>query len=389
MPAPDPNALLQRLTACRAETAATAAVDALPVLLRLSQADDRATFAALLVHHPGCQVHDTIETQLRDLVKLEHPARCLTKLDYQQLIEEKLAGRNSDEYGVWVYYPWRNCFVHFLNEADFVRVRTIRNAYKITPAEQQQLAGKKVGVVGLSVGQSVTLALALERIAGEIRIADFDTLELSNLNRIRAGVASLGLPKTTVVRREIAEIDPFLRVVTFEEGITPGNVDAFLHEGGPLDLLVEECDNLAIKVLLREQARRGGIPVLMETSDRGMLDVERYDLDPAYPVLHGRLPAEASYEHLAALRTPAERLPHVLALLGPDTLSDELKTSMAHIGHTITTWPQLGTDVMLGGAIAASTARRILLGHPIASGRRYFDIGPALLAERTELKMKN
>jgi hypothetical protein len=76
----------------------------------------------------------------------------------------------------------------------------------------------------------------------------------------------------------------------------------------------------------------------------------------------------------------------VLAVLGHDTLSDELKASMAQIGRTITTWPQLATDVMLGGAIAASTARRILLGQPVPSGRRYFDIGPALLATPAALQ---
>jgi hypothetical protein len=64
-------------------------------------------------------------------------------------------------------------------------------------------------------------------------------------------------------------------------------VDAFLVEGGPADLLVEECDSLDIKLLLRERARAHRIPVVMETSDRGMLDVERHDLEPDRPILHG------------------------------------------------------------------------------------------------------
>lgn len=300
--------------------------------------------------------------------------------DYEQFVARQLAGRPLEEYGVWVYYPWRDCLVHLLPEADFVRVRTNRNATKITAAEQQLLAGKKIGVVGLSVGQSVALALALERIGGEIRLADFDTLDLSNLNRIRAGVASLGLPKATLVRREIAEIDPFLRVVLYPAGINPGNVEAFLHEGGTLDLLLEECDSLAEKVLLRERARHARIPVLMETSDRGMLDVERYDLDPTYPLLHGLLGPAATYEHLAGLRTAAEKLPYVLAILGQDTISERLRDALPEIGRSLATWPQLGTDVLAGGAVAAGAARRILLGEAISSGRRYFDPGPGLRA---------
>ncbi|HRF79656.1 MAG TPA: hypothetical protein PL070_06180, partial [Flavobacteriales bacterium] len=91
-------------------------------------------------------------------------------------------------YGVWVFYPWADRLVHLLDEPEFALVRTDRNRNKITREEQAELATKKVGVIGLSVGQSVSLTLALERSFGEIRLADFDTLELSNLNRIRSGV---------------------------------------------------------------------------------------------------------------------------------------------------------------------------------------------------------
>jgi len=371
--------LRQRLLRYSAPPTPAAAVHQ---VLRPALPDDCAALSALLARHPDCCLHDTLAAQLRELVKLEHPADALSEADYQRLVAEKLAGQPADLYGVWVYYPWRNCCVHLLDEAEFVRVRTVRNAYKISPAEQQWLAGKKVGVVGLSVGQSVAVALALERIAGEIRLADFDTLDLSNMNRIRTSVANLGLPKTALVRREIAEIDPFLRVTTYEEGITPANVDDFLQgSSGPLDLLVEECDSIAAKVLLRQRARHYRLPVLMDTSDRGMLDVERFDLEPDYPILHGLIDGSVTYELLDGLRSAEEKLPYVFAILGHDTLSGKLKASMAEIGRSITTWPQLGTDVMLGGAIAASAARRILLGEAIGSGRHYFDTDPWLLAQ--------
>ncbi len=111
-------------------------------------------------------------------------------------------------------------------------VRTDRNRNKITSDEQALLATKKVGVIGLSVGQSVSLALTQERSFGELRLADYDTLDLSNLNRIRSGVHQLGLKKVVNVAREIAEIDPFLKVTCFPEGITTDNIERFLTEGG-------------------------------------------------------------------------------------------------------------------------------------------------------------
>lgn len=82
-----------------------------------------------------------------------------------------------------------------LPETEFTEVRTNRNRFKITPTEQTKLAGSRVGGIGLSVGQSVTVTMAMERSFSELRLTDFDTLELSNLNRIWTGVHNLDVPK--------------------------------------------------------------------------------------------------------------------------------------------------------------------------------------------------
>jgi hypothetical protein len=49
-----------------------------------------------------------------------------------------------------------------------------RNRNKISSAEQARLSGLKIGVVGLSVGHAIAHTLALERLCGELRLADFD-----------------------------------------------------------------------------------------------------------------------------------------------------------------------------------------------------------------------
>jgi molybdopterin/thiamine biosynthesis adenylyltransferase len=321
----------------------------------------------LLEHNPTIIVVDQILLQLKDLVKLENPERPLTEAEYTDKIAKKLDTTPIEEYGVWVHYPWRNQLVHMLDEEDFIRVRTIRNAYKITFEEQATLRTKKVGVIGLSVGQSVSLALAMERIAGEIRIADFDTLELSNLNRIRTGVHNMGTLKTVVVAREIAELDPFIKVVCFHNGITKENIDSFFDEGGRLDLLVEECDDGRIKLKAREEARERKVAVLMETSDRCVIDIERFDLDDGLPLLHGRFNGESSSE--LSTKLDSNRL--LMKSIDFEKVSLRGLDSMSQIGKTITNWPQLATDVISGGAICAQVARRILLGEKIESNRLY------------------
>jgi len=313
---------------------------------------------------------DSIDSQLRDLVKLENPQKTLTETEYLERIALKLNGKSASEYGVWVYYPWKNTIVHLLDEEEFVRVRTIRNAYKITFEEQALLRTKKVGVIGLSVGQSVALTIALERIAGEIRIADFDTLELSNMNRIRTGVDNLGIKKTTMVAREIAEIDPFIKVVCFDGGITKQNVPTFFEDNGVLDLLIEECDSVDVKIMSREEAKKRSIPVVMETSDKFLIDVERFDLDKNRPILHGLL----SGINISSDITPEEKRAITNRVLDYTMLSNRGLTSIKEIGKTITTWPQLASDVFAGGAILAQLIRNILLGNNVPSGRMRLDV---------------
>jgi molybdopterin/thiamine biosynthesis adenylyltransferase/nitroreductase len=325
-----------------------------------------------LLRDQHIEVHDTLLGQLAELVRIDNPDRRFSPAALASAARKRLHGTAPAHYGVWVYYPWARRVIHLLDEPEFVAVRTSRNQYKITPAEQRTLATKRIGVIGLSVGQTIALALAMERSCGEIRLADFDTLELSNLNRVRAGVATLGLPKTVVAAREIAELDPFLRVHCMLDGITESTVDAFLTDGGALDLLVEECDSLDIKVLARRHARAAGIPVLMHTSDRGMLDVERFDLEPNRPLLHGLIEHldTTGLQHLSG----EEKVPYLLAMLGIDSVSERLKASMLEVEQTIPTWPQLGGAVMLGGAAVSDVSRRILLDQFHESGRFYVDL---------------
>lgn len=333
---------------------------------------DAEELARLLRGDPRIQVFDTIDRQLADLVKTRHPNRTLREDEIARLVEEHLAGIPREAYGVWVYYPWSHRLVHLLDRAEFIELRTNRNRYKITGEEQERLAGRRVGVIGLSVGQSVALTIALERSAGELRIADFDHLELSNMNRIRTGVHNLDVPKVYATAREIAELDPFLDVRCFPEGVTVENLDRFLLEGGKLDIVVDECDSLDIKLLIRHRARAHRIAVLMDTSDRGLIDVERFDLEEDRPILHG-LVGDLSPELIRGLSTE-DKVPYVMQIIGQDTMSVRFRATLLEVQQTVSTWSQLGSAVMHGGAAAADTARRILTGEPVPSGRYFVDL---------------
>lgn len=343
-----------------------------PVFFRLSDKEHRKAFDDIL-RTPGIIVSDRIEDHIAELIKYKTPWRKFSTKELQEQTKKILTECPSLEYGLWVWYPWSNRLVHIPDQEDFINLRTSRNQYKITREERELLAQKKIGVIGLSVGQSVSVTLAMERICGELRLADFDVLELTNLNRIRTGIHNLGIQKVYSVAREIAEIDPFINVVCFPQGLSEDNMDEFFTAGGRLDLLIEESDGFDIKIMSRYKARSLQIPVLMEGSDRCAVDVERFDLEPDRVILHG-LVNHLDVNKLKTLKTNEEKIPYMLDMLGLETSSQRLKASMLEIEQSINTWPQLASAVTMGGGITADVARRLLLNQYTESGRYHVDI---------------
>lgn len=329
-------------------------------------------------------VYDQLRSQLCELIKNSNPEKQFSLEELMKASFEKTPKKDEFEYGLWVYYPWNNALVHLVEKEEFIFLRTIRNRYKITTEEDKELSTKKVGVIGLSVGQSVALTLSMERSYGELRIADFDTLELTNLNRIRTSLLNLSIPKTVAVAREIAEIDPFLKVTCFHEGIHDGNMDQFIGDGkDKLDVLIDECDSLDIKIKARLKAKEKKIPVLMDTSDRGMLDIERFDLESDRKILHGLLET-----HIEDFKKPIEKKDFfklAMLILDENKLSENMKYSISQIGNTITNWPQLASSVIYGGGITAEVYRNIILRENVYSGRYYFDIEKTLTKNHRHL----
>lgn len=359
-----------------------------PLIFDRSLAHEREAMEELLrAEGAVCFAHDTVAQQLNDLVETRNPARQI----YQDVVEAGLVqrkrrlpsdvraaevarltrGQPLEDYGRWVYYPWAKRLVHVLPPSDFHELRTDRNRNKLTREEQQRLAGLKVAIAGLSVGSAVALTLALEGTCGELRLADFDELDLSNLNRLRGGVHDIGVNKAVLAARAIVEQNPFAKVKVYEEGVTKENVEALLIGDGGVDVLVEECDSFYMKLYLREEARAHRIPVIMETSDRGMIDVERFDEEPERPIFHGLL-GDIRADDLLGL-TAREKVPYFMAIVG-ERMTLRMAASLVEVEQTVSGWPQLGADVTLGGASVTVAVRRLGLGKALPSGRAYVDL---------------
>ncbi|MBE8517788.1 ubiquitin activation protein [Amycolatopsis sp. H6(2020)] len=281
------------------------------------------------------EVHDTIDEQLTELVRGREPA-CRDADEIERRRRAQPAGAEPREYGTWAWYPWSGRLVHVLPREDFRPARTDR-------------PGRRIGVIGLSAGNSAALASALEGIGDAYRLAGFGPF---GRNRPRGGLPGLGVDEAVRSARRMSEVDPYLDIAIERAGLTPETIERFF--AGGLDLLVAECGTPWAKIAAREYARDLGIPVVTVCTDRGLLDVERFDREPDRPLLHGLLGDVKSVD-----------------LLEPSASFGEL------CGGT-----RPASGVALGGAWCGEAGRRILLGLPCESGRFSTDLGPQLHPSR-------
>src|SRR5699024_8970398 len=64
----------------------------------------------------------------------------------------------------------------------------------------------------------------------------------------------------------------------------------------------------------------------------------------------------------------------MMRIIGSNTTSTRAAATLMEIDRTSSAWPQLASDVTLGGASATVAVRRLLLTGELASGRLYLDL---------------
>jgi molybdopterin/thiamine biosynthesis adenylyltransferase/rhodanese-related sulfurtransferase len=117
---------------------------------------------------------------------------------------------------------------------------------------QKRLKNAKVLVIGAGgLGSPALLYLAAAGV-GTLGIAEFDTVDESNLQRqVIHGVSDIDKPKGLSAKESIAEINPYVDVVLHEERLDNDNVmDVF--EG--YDLIVDGTDNFATRYMVNDAA---------------------------------------------------------------------------------------------------------------------------------------
>ena len=120
----------------------------------------------------------------------------------------------------------------------------------VAMAGQQRLMNAKVLCVGAGgLGSPALMYLAAAGI-GTLGIVEFDTVDESNLQRqIIHGQSDIGKSKAQSAKAKIAEINPYVNVVTHEARLDNSNVMEIFSQ---YDIIVDGTDNFATRYLVND-----------------------------------------------------------------------------------------------------------------------------------------
>jgi len=116
-----------------------------------------------------------------------------------------------------------------------------------TPGIHEKIKRSVVGIAGLG-GLGSAIAIALARIGvGKLILVDFDVVEPSNLNRQQYFIHQIGVPKVEALQKNIATINPYVKVQTYREKLDRNNVERIFKEAV---VVVEAFDRAEEKAML-------------------------------------------------------------------------------------------------------------------------------------------
>jgi adenylyltransferase/sulfurtransferase len=94
---------------------------------------------------------------------------------------------------------------------------------------------------------------------GHIGVVDPDVVDVSNLQRqIMHRSADAGVPKVDSAARALGDLNPDVRITTYQERLSRENVDRVLDDGW--QIVVDGCDNFATRYLVNDACVFRGLP---------------------------------------------------------------------------------------------------------------------------------
>lgn len=284
-------------------------------------------------------------------------------VELQEIIRTKTQTEESTPISCkYVLLPWHKTIYKIVGPKEYYQLITNRNQDLVTHREQLILRDSPVAVLGMSVGSNIAITLVKSGISNKIILADFDTLETTNLNRILAGINDIGHPKIDVIARKLYEFNPYIEIIKLNKGVTAENLEQEIIKH-KIVCVVEEIDNILLKVDLRKVLRKHKIPTIMATDngDGIVVHQERYDLD--YKLIFGLSDREWD-KHISQCKGKQDVANIIMGPIvgGEEYVEPQMRSSVKKVLEgELVSWSQLGSAAIMAGVFVNYCVKQILL----------------------------
>lgn len=125
---------------------------------------------------------------------------------------------------------------------------------------QEKLKLANVLIVGCGGIGCLSAELLARAGVGKITLIDADVIETSNLQRqIAYSPADLGFYKAEVLAKRLAEINPFIEIVSLTTLLDEQNAGDLIAQQ---DLVLDGCDNFSTRYLVNQICQKFNVPLL-------------------------------------------------------------------------------------------------------------------------------
>lgn len=141
----------------------------------------------------------------------------------------------------------------------------------------EKLRSARVALFGIGgVGSFAVEALARGGV-GHITLVDGDTVSITNINRqLIALHSTVGKEKTAVMAERIADISPETEVETYP--VVYGAENRDLLDFSIYDYVIDAIDTVTSKLILIEEAKKAGVPVISCMGTGNKFHPERFEV---------------------------------------------------------------------------------------------------------------
>jgi hypothetical protein len=181
---------------------------------------------------------------------------------------------------------------------------------------------------------------------------------------------------------QLWELDPYLNLVQYNDGLNATNFKNFLTKGGKVDVVFDEVDDISLKPFLKLAAYTLSIPHFMVTDNGYTAEIDSttfrdkknsggLEQSPKVNLLD--ITSTIGYREPLSL-TPKEEQDLINSLIGSEDRAEEMKSAgRLKYAQKIVGWPQLQAVASVGASLAVF-ALISLVNNTLRSGKKMISL---------------